>query len=276
VRHKLRRRVEERETTSNNRTMERVAGRLPLRRRSRRRTRLLRNHLRIIEQISGTVGQISDIWEPSREIPRKISVKDVPIPFNLSKNDRDRRGFPIPFIVYRDTTGTPHFTIDDVSKLNVVLSKKLCGLCGHPLKVGQMWLVGGPVSVFLDDGMFTAPHAHEECARYAVQVCPFIAAPVYTKLIEAKTLKPGSLDATERIHNDQITPPRPPFFVLARTSSIKLVDSNDNSGKKYILPRRPWKEIEFWHNAKQITRTEAERIAMSSELALRELKWWRT
>jgi hypothetical protein len=201
-------------------------------------------------------------------------VKDVPIPFNLSKNDRDRRGFPIPFIVYRDTMGVPHFTIDDVSKLDTVLSKKLCGLCGKPLKLGQMWLISGPGSCFLEEGMFTTPHAHEECARYAVQVCPYLAAPNYTKLIEAKTLNPEAVHDMARVHHDQITPPRPLFLVLARTSGIKLIDPHDGSGKKYILPRRPWKEVEFWQNGKRITQREAEKIAETSELPPSQLKWW--
>jgi hypothetical protein len=201
-------------------------------------------------------------------------VKDVPIPFNLSKNDRDRRGLPIPFIVYRDTMGVPHFTIDDVGKLDMVLSKKLCGLCGKPLKLGQMWLIGGPASSFLEDGMFTTPHAHEECARYAVQVCPFIAAPIYSKFIEAKTLKAEAVHGMARVHNDQIAPPRPLFFVLARTSGIKLIDSDNGSGKKYILPRRPWKEIEFWENGEKIAQWEAEKIAQASELPPSQLKWW--
>jgi len=201
-------------------------------------------------------------------------VKDVPIPFNLSKNDRDRRGFPIPFIVYRDTRGVPHFTIDDVGKLDLVLSKKLCGLCGKPLKVGQIWLVGGPVSSFLENGMFTTPHAHEECARYAIQVCPFLAAPNYSKLIEDKTIKPESVHDTARFNNDQITPPRPLFFVLARTSGIKLFDPQDGSGKKYIVPRRPWKAVEFWQNGKRIAHREAEKIARNSELPPSQLKWW--
>jgi hypothetical protein len=34
-------------------------------------------------------------------------VKDVPITFDLRENDRDRRGLPIPFVVYRDMTVFP-------------------------------------------------------------------------------------------------------------------------------------------------------------------------
>jgi hypothetical protein len=200
-------------------------------------------------------------------------VKDVPIPFNLFKNDRDHRGFPIPFIVYRDMRGVPHFTVDDTSAVNMALAKKLCGLCGKLLKVGQMWLIGGPAS-FLDDGMFTVPPAHEECARYAIQVCPFLAAPNYSKLIEGKTLKPEAVHDTASVHNDRITPPRPLFLVLARTSGIKLINTHDGYGKKHILPRRPWKDVQFWQNGKRIAKWEAEKIAQNSELPPSQLKWW--
>jgi hypothetical protein len=201
-------------------------------------------------------------------------VKDVPIPFDLQENDRDRRGLPIPFVVYRDTTGVPHFTINDVSAVDEVLSKRLCGLCGKPLKLGQIWLIGGPGSSFLEDGMYIDPFMHEECGRYAAQVCPFIAAPNYSKRIEAKTLKLEAVHDMARVHDNQIAPPRPLFFALTRTSGFTLIDPQDGSGQKYILPDRPWKEVEFWQDGKRIAQWEAERIAQSSELPLSQLKWW--
>jgi hypothetical protein len=201
-------------------------------------------------------------------------VKDVPIPFDLQENDRDRRGLPIPFVVYRDLTGAPHFTINDVSAVDEVLSKELCGLCGKPLKPGQIWLVGGPGSSFLEDGMYIDPFLHEECGRYAVQVCPFLAAPSYSKRIEAKTLKLEAVHDRAQVHDNQIAPPRPLFFALARTSGFTLVDPHDGSGQKYILPERPWKEVEFWQNCRRIAQGEAERIAQASELPPSQLKWW--
>ena len=199
---------------------------------------------------------------------------DVPVPFNLSKNDRDRRGLPIPFIVYRDTDGVPHFTVDNLDAINKVLARKLCGLCGKPLKVGQMWLIGGPSSMFMEDGMFTSPPGHEDCARYAIQVCPYMAASNYSKLIEDKTLKPAAMHGNLAVHDNQIKPPRPLFFALARTSGVKLIEAEDGSGQKFILPRRPWKELEFWLNGKPITQAEAAKIAEASDLAPAKMKYW--
>jgi hypothetical protein len=196
---------------------------------------------------------------------------DVPIPFNLLKNDRDRRGLPIPFVVYRDAEGVPHFTVNDVQKLDTILSNKLCGLCGKPLKLGQIWLIGGPGSSFLEDGLFIDPPMHEECARYAIQVCAFLAAPNYSRRIEARTLKEGDM---AYVHDNQIAPPRPLFFVLTRTSGFKLIDPDDGSGQKYIQPRRPWKDVEFWKNGARITQAEAEKIAEAGDLPPSQLKWW--
>ena len=155
-----------------------------------------------------------------------------------------------------------------------MLAQKRCGLCGGKLKLGHMWLIGGPVSLFLEDGLFTVPPAHLECARYSVQVCPFLAAPVYSKLIEDKTLKAEAVHDADQFHNDGIVPERPAFFVLGRTSGIRLMDAEDGSGKKYILPRRPWKELEFWKNGAPITQGQAEEIAKSGELPPNQMKWW--
>lgn len=198
----------------------------------------------------------------------------IPIPFNLSKNDRDRRGFPIPFIVYRDKMGTAHFTVDDVAKLNQALAEKRCGLCGKPLKLGHLWLISGPESAFSDEGLFTVPPAHADCARYSVQICPYLAAPKYSRLIEDRTLNADALDDMAAVHNDQIAPPRPSLIVVARTSGIKLIDPQDGSGKMHIAPRRPWKEIEFWRHGKQISQKQAEAIAAEDGTPPSHLKWW--
>jgi hypothetical protein len=170
--------------------------------------------------------------------------------------------------------GVPHFTVDNVSALNLVLAERLCGLCGKPLKLGQMWLIGGPISAFHEDGLYIEPPAHEECARYAVQVCPFIAASNYSRRIEAKTLKPGAIDDMKQVHDNQNAPPRPLFFALTRTSGVKLIDADDGSGQKHIQPRRPWKEIEFWKNGERITQEEARQIARAGDLSPSALKWW--
>lgn len=198
----------------------------------------------------------------------------LPIPPDLQDNDRDRRGLPIPFVVYRDISGAAHFSINNVAAVDLVLDQRLCGLCGKPLKPGQIWLIGGPGSSFMDDGMYIDPFAHEDCARYAVQVCPFLAAPSYARRVEGRTLKQRDAHEGVELHDNKIAPPRPLFFVLACTTDFSLVDSHDGSGHRYILPRRPWAHVEFWRDSAPITQGEARQLAEADGFAREDLKWW--
>jgi predicted XRE-type DNA-binding protein len=76
------------------------------------------------------------------------------------------------------------------------------------------------------------------------------------------------------VHDNQIAPPRPVVFAFTRTSGFSVVDPEDGSGQQYILPDRPWAEIEFWLNGEQITQAEAEAILEVSRISVSELKWW--
>jgi hypothetical protein len=199
--------------------------------------------------------------------------KKVSIPPDLQGNDRDRRGLPIPFVVYRDLKGMPHFSINDTGVVDRVIAEGLCGLCGRPLKPDQIWFVGGPGSSFREDGMYIDPFMHEDCGRYAVQVCPFIAAPNYRR-VEGRTLKAGDIHEEASLYDNQIAPPRPLVFFFTRAAGFSVVDPQDGSGQKYILPDRPWLDVEFWANGEPITQAEAEAILEASGISVRELKWW--
>ena len=198
----------------------------------------------------------------------------IEIPPDLRDNDRDRRGLPIPFVVYRDVTGAPHFSINNVAAVDQVLDHKLCGLCGKPLLPGQIWLIGGPGSTFLEGGMYIDPFMHQACGRYAIEVCPFLAAPSYARRVEGRTLKQTDAHDDMELHDNQIAPPRPDFFVQARTTGFSLVDSHDGSGHRYILPERPWQELEFWKDSVPITPQEAWKLALAGGYAPAALKWW--
>jgi len=81
-------------------------------------------------------------------------------------------GFPVPFTVLVDlVTGIPDFTATDMERWYAAVSERLCGVCGTPLDY-WIWFIGGPQSMeirsFFDPGM------HEECARYALSVCPYL------------------------------------------------------------------------------------------------------
>jgi hypothetical protein len=147
----------------------------------------------------------------------------VPLPESMSGLPRDRRGYPIPWIVLRDRTGRPHFTINDSRKVKECGKFGLCGICGKPLGKHNpknphkgAWFVGGPASFYMDRGAFLDPPMHRECATYALTVCPYIANPSYGKRIDDATLKAEHVPEGTAIiaHDGHTLNDKPPLFIL--------------------------------------------------------------
>lgn len=181
-------------------------------------------------------------------------MKTVPIPTSLAQLERDPRGYPIPYMVYRDGQGRPHFQINDVIKVRQVMLADWCGLCGHPI-TGTHWFVGGPQSAWHPQGMYSDQAMHHECMRYAVQVCPFLAAPNYSKRIDHKTLKKGDEEGTYLLLHDQnVIPDRPAVFVCVEALGQELISSGP---VLYARPRRPVLNEEFWRKGVPLTRDRA-------------------
>jgi len=72
-----------------------------------------------------------------------------------------------------DNDGEPAFAVLDPQRVLRSLCDRLCGICGQAL---DYWIafVGGDLS--LKNQLFGVP-LHEECARYAMRVCPYLANP---------------------------------------------------------------------------------------------------
>jgi hypothetical protein len=124
---------------------------------------------------------------------RNLNWRDVRLPERMAKLERDRRGLPIPFIVMRDKSGQPHFTINDHAKSARCLREDLCPICGQKLFRGR-WFAGGPLSAFHANGCYLDPPTHKECVEYALQVCPFLAAPKYTGRLDDAALAEDQLE----------------------------------------------------------------------------------
>lgn len=102
----------------------------------------------------------------------------VPLPATMLRMKLDRRGYPIPYIVWRDKHNKPKFTVNDARMVKRCLLHNRCGICGD--KMGTtVFFVGGPAAALHPNGAYVDPPMHEDCARYALQVCPFIAVRAY-------------------------------------------------------------------------------------------------
>lgn len=107
----------------------------------------------------------------------------VPMPRRMRGLRRDHRGFAIPYFVAwldvhgREVTppeGAPDFRILSPGRMYRCKRDRLCWLCGH--KLGRyMTFAIGPMCAITRTTM--EPPSHLECARYGVQVCPFLSRP---------------------------------------------------------------------------------------------------
>lgn len=186
-----------------------------------------------------------------------MTFKDVPIPGRMQHLKRDRRGYPVPVGVLIDTDGRPHFTINDENIRQVMIAEDRCHICGQFLTKGRC-LVGGPASAFHPEGAYIDPCMHKECARYALMVCPYLAAPSYAKRIDDKTLDPAKLPGWATILNDPtMIDVRPDPFVLVYfyAQDQTLIVDEVTRIVKYIKPREI-RAVEFWSKGVQLSMRE--------------------
>ena len=142
----------------------------------------------------------------------------VPIPARMAGLRRDARGYPVLYTVLVDLKGTPQFAINDERSRQHCIADDLCPICGQKLLRGR-WFIGGPGSAFHPDGWFIDPPMHSECAHYALQVCPWLAAPKYAKRLEASRLKAEDSPGIVLI-DPTMLPGRPPVFVATCFYSV--------------------------------------------------------
>lgn len=182
----------------------------------------------------------------------------IEVPTRMQKLHRDQRGYPIPAAVLIDDHGVPHFTINDEYKRQDHLTNDLCPICGEKLLRGR-WSLGGPASAFHPEGAYIDPPMHFECYRYAVQVCPYLAAPNYAKRIDAKTLKSGDVKDTLILVDETMIPDRPPLFVGVMHIGQTL--NRDTFGRiRNFRPKRPYRNVEYWSNGVQLSDDEGASI----------------
>jgi hypothetical protein len=132
----------------------------------------------------------------------------------------------------------------------------LCAICGKKLTRGR-WFVGGPLSAFHAEGCYIDTPLHGDCARYALQVCPYLAAPKYSGRLDDAKIDAAELPDTLVMIDPTVLPERPDVFVavMATGQTIKR-----NNGQIYVRPRRPYKNVEYWRFGQQLPFEEGEVI----------------
>jgi hypothetical protein len=155
--------------------------------------------------------------------------------------ERDERGYPIPYIVFRDSDNKPHFTINDARKVQRCKTADVCAICGKGLFRGR-WFVGGPESALHPNGAYIDPPLHHECMQFALQTCPYLISVKYQKRIEGATLDPAKALDVIGLQDNTMIPGRPQIFVGV------MAIGQGYTPNGYIVPNRPYRKMEFWRN----------------------------
>jgi len=198
---------------------------------------------------------------------------DVTLPWQMAHLPKDHRGYPIPVNAYVDKKGKAHFTINDEEKRQERFRKKQCHICGLPL-TKLLCVVGGPGSAFDPKGAYIDGPMHAACCEYAMQVCPYLAAPHYGKRIDDKLLKPDDSDKT-LFTDPTMMALRPPLFVVVRARGYTSTPFHGTKNTvQYIKPKRPYLSIGYWRNGERLLNTEGLEMALTymKELQNRNIK----
>lgn len=191
--------------------------------------------------------------------------KNIPIPDRMRDLPIDPRGYPVPVNVTRDRNGKPNFATNDETARQMLFRQDNCGICGGKLLRGR-WSIGGPGSALHPDGAFLDPPMHYECARYAVQACPYLAMPTYSKSV-SKIAPMGVGPVKGGIaYNPTVFSNRPDLFLLVMYVGQKLT-YYDSGFVRSLRPKRPLRSIEYWQDGRQLDEQDGR---SSAEQYLRE------
>ena len=148
---------------------------------------------------------------------------NVPIPHRMKHLPLDHRGYPTPVIVVVKD-GKPVFSVNDIDITNRMIQEDRCSICGTKLFRGR-WLVGGGLSGLSEKGKFADGPLHDECAHYALKVCPYLAAPNWKTPIGKFQHAAAGIEGAAFDLKDSITvadTQRPEAFVAVMASKIDI------------------------------------------------------
>lgn len=156
---------------------------------------------------------------------------------------RDPRGLPITYTSMRLPDGRYDFTRADHHVWLRCVKDRCCGLCGQPL-TKRMWFIGGPLTMvnrlFFDLGM------HEDCARYALLVCPYLAVRSFTS-VKKRNIPDSAVGWQKELASADAR--KPAAFGLGQTDGYAPVTYQ---GDKLVRAKRWMRPIEWWYGGERV------------------------
>lgn len=187
----------------------------------------------------------------------------IPMPDRIARLPRDKRGYPVPYVVARDPQGAPLFIVNDSKVQGRCIHKKLCPICGERL-TKELWFAGGPRSAFDPHGHYMDSAMHHECCTYAMQVCPYMAMPKYHATEPEAKIAHLELRAGTLLFDHTQDSTRPAVMVVVMTYGQSLSAPEGTLTNPYIAPLRPYHAVEFWRHGARVP--DAEGLAILREI----------
>tara|TARA_R110001592_G_scaffold47952_2_gene151505 strand:- start:508 stop:1020 length:513 start_codon:yes stop_codon:yes gene_type:complete len=166
-------------------------------------------------------------------------------PERIQALPKEGRGYPVPFFA-AVIKGKPDFRVLDEDKWLKAVQGRLCSVCGAGLGK-QVAFVGGPRS--MASGFFTDAGMHPECAEYALQVCPYLAAPKFGHIETHPSVEAGEARIIAAMHAA-----RPERFGLGITHDYtlaRLMPANE-----IVIKAESFTSITWWVNGIKVEATE--------------------
>jgi hypothetical protein len=113
-----------------------------------------------------------------------------------------------------------------------------------------VWFIGGIRCFVLENGAFIDGPMHYECGEYALNVCPFLAVPNYSKRIDDALLTVSCTPlGLSVVQNKAVVAEQPECFGFGSTEQFYTLTTTPGEWL-YFVDR--WDYVEWWHNGTSI------------------------
>lgn len=143
---------------------------------------------------------------------------NLEIPKELSHLKIDSRGYPIPYSVSW-IDDKPEFRFLNQDRLDMILERKVCHICGKKLPTDFVYFMAGPWG--LQNKISTDAPMHRLCAEFSLIACPHL----YLQKAQRRENDPlAKTLVSERKKHD---PGKPDKLFLVKCDKIKVTRDQD-------------------------------------------------
>ncbi len=150
---------------------------------------------------------------------------NLEIPKELAHLKIDERGYPIPYFVSW-IDGKPEFRFLNAERLDMIIKRKVCHICGKKLPTDYQYFVSGPIG--LGNTISTDAPMHRICAEFSLKACPHL-------FLQKAARRENDERAKSLIHEkEKHDPGKPDTLFLVKVDKTKV---KWEEGRPYIYFR---------------------------------------